>query len=286
MSRPKVNGARKPLLVAEDIRTDTLLTFVKWCQGRIDIQENLANLATCFGAEVVGISRWDAMNENLRLAGTTDGRQSFIQPRFSPGFANVACGSYIDSIKPGSALFLSEALDSKGVSDARLEQWLFKRGIKEIAVICLGADGQSRDLIELHFTAVSDKTLDYIHTVLAPTFAEVFAGRKQGLMLEALLRNANKGPRLVSSGRSADILSLSNPVNLTRAEWKICALIANGLSRDGIAKELAVQPCTVRTHLRNIYSKCGYDRFHELALHLVSRSERSHLASQTQAAAA
>ena len=286
MSRFKANSARKTLFSTENIPTDTLLTFVKWCQGRIDIQANLENLAACLGAEVVGISRWDAEKENLRLAGTTDGRQSFIQPSFSPGFADVACGSYVDGIKPGSALFLSEVLDNKGISDARLEQWLFKGGIKEIAVICLGAEGQSRDLIELHFTAVSHKTLDYIHTVLAPTFAEVFAGRKQGLMLEAMLRNANKGPRLVSSGRSADILSLSNPVNLTRAEWKICALIANGLSRDGIAKELSVKPCTIRTHLRNIYSKCGYDRFHELALHLVSRSERSHLVSQAQAAAA
>lgn len=286
MSRFKASGARKPVLGAEDIRTDTLLSFVKWCQGRIDIQENLENLAACFGAEVVGISRWDPENGNLRLAGTTESPQSFIQPSFSPGFAHVACGAYIDSIKPGSALFLSEALDNKAVFDARLEQWLFKRNIKEIAVICLGAEGQSRDVIELHFTTVSQKTLEHINNALAPTFAEVFAGRKQGLMLEALLRNANKGPRLVSSGRSADILSLSNPANLTRAEWKICALIANGLSRDGIAKELSVKPCTIRTHLRNIYSKCGYDRFHELALHLVSGNERAHLVSHTQAAAA
>ena len=286
MSRFKANSASKPLFGAENIPTDTLLTFVKWCQGRIDIQSNLANLAACFGAEIVGISRWDADNENLRLAGTTDSKQSFIQPGFSPGFANVACGSYIDSIKPGAALFLSDVLDNKGISDARLEQWMFKRGIKEIAVICLGAEGQSRDLIELHFTSVSEKTLDSIHTVLAPTFAEVFAGRKQGLMLEALLRNANKGSRLVSTCRSADILSLSNPVNLTRAEWKICALIANGLSRDGIAKELSVQPCTIQTHLRNIYAKCGYDRFHELALHLISQSERAHLVFYYQGVAA
>jgi DNA-binding CsgD family transcriptional regulator len=269
-----------------EIWTDTLLTFVKWCQGRIDIQTNLDKLATCFGAEIVSIARWDAESRTLRLAGSTQGKLSYIQPSFSSGFADAVCGQYVDSIKPGSVLFLSEALDNKPVSDARLAQWMYKRGIREIAVICLGAEGQSRDLIELHFSTRPDKNWDYVNTILAPSFAEVYAGRQQGLMLEALLRQKGSGPRAASKVRSGEILSLGNPSNLTRAEWKICALIANGLSRDGIAKELAVKPCTVRTHLRNIYAKCGYDRFHELALHLVSQSERAHLVSHSQGLAA
>lgn len=286
MKSTKAITARNPSVVSGEIWNDTLLTFVKWCQGRIDIQSNLNNLASCFGADAVSIARWDTDTQTLRMAGTTQSKLTYIQPCFAPGFADAVCGPYIDSIAPGAILFLSDVLDNGPVTDARLAQWMFKRDIQEIAVICLGAEGQSRDLIELHFSTRQDKNWDYVNNVLAPSFADVYAGRKQGLMLEAFLRNKcanNRKPTAVCSGQ---ILSLSNPSNLTRTEWKICALIANGLSRDGIANELSVKPCTVRTHLRNIYAKCGYDRFHELALHLVSQSERAHLVSHSQGIAA
>ncbi len=272
---------------AEIARTDTLLEFVKWCQGRGDTQSTLKSIGAYFGAEVVGFSRWNGDKKTLRLASVCEVGCVRHNSRLQKSYADVVCGDYIDSLKPGAAVLLSELNDKAPVADPSLAQWMFKRNIRDVGIVCLGKRNQNHDLLELHFGAGARRSSSDAHEILTRSLAEVYAGRREGLML-GLLVGATRRAKLTdgSTGGNQQLLSLANPAGLTRKEWQVCALVANGLSRERVAKELAVKPSTVQTHLRNIYAKSGFERFHELALHLVSPEERVHLANASEGMAA
>ncbi|MDH5797990.1 MAG: helix-turn-helix transcriptional regulator, partial [Paracoccaceae bacterium] len=53
----------------------------------------------------------------------------------------------------------------------------------------------------------------------------------------------------------AAILDISNPAGLSRAEFGVCLLIRKGFTSSRISEELNVAKSTVKSHLRNIYSK-------------------------------
>jgi DNA-binding NarL/FixJ family response regulator len=66
-------------------------------------------------------------------------------------------------------------------------------------------------------------------------------------------------PRLIADGPAERVLS--------PRQLEVLALIARGLSTDGIAGELVVSPCTVRAHVRNILGILGArNRAHAVAI--------------------
>lgn len=272
---------------AETARTATLLEFVKWCQGREDTQTTLRTIGAYFGAEVVGLSRWNAEKKTLRLASTSEVGRFEHNLMLDRAYADTVCGDYIDSLKPGAAVLLSELSNDSPVADPYLANWMFKRHIRDVGIVCLGKRNRNHDLLELHFGAGAERNSSDAHEILTRSLADVYAGRREGLMLGVLI-GATRRAKLVNSSINGNqqLLSLANPAGLTRTEWQVCALIANGLSREGVAKELAIKLSTVQTHLRNIYAKSGFERFHQLALHLVSTEERAHLESTSAGIAA
>lgn len=56
---------------------------------------------------------------------------------------------------------------------------------------------------------------------------------------------------------SAPVLSDSNPVRLSRAEFRLCHLLSTGLGLKSVQAELGITDSTFRTHLRNVYDKTG-----------------------------
>ncbi|PTX54653.1 regulatory LuxR family protein [Litoreibacter ponti] len=74
-------------------------------------------------------------------------------------------------------------------------------------------------------------------------------------------RSAKFEQRLAMSDRvpTSSILHPSNPFGLTRTELRICNLISEGGRPKTIADTLQISMPTVRTHLRHIYSKTGFD---------------------------
>ena len=265
---------------------ETLLLFVKWSQGRLDLETTLEGIASYIGAEAASLSRWESSKLSVRVAGVCDPSNGTLVPRLSRSFARSIYGKYIDSIKPGSSLLLSEALHDAEIEDPELEGWMYKRGIIEIACICLSAENGVRDILEFHFTRPVPKHWFEQQHMISTMLFDVFQGRQRGLMMQALLRHAGANRRNAPDTPDRPLLGPENPAGLTRSEWRVCALIANGLSRDGIARELNVKPGTVRTHLRNICAKTGYERFHELALRLVSVPEQKGLGLIDQGQAA
>ena len=286
MPRSKVPHARSASPTAQSAFLDTVLSFVKWSQGRADLATTLECLALHVGAEAASLSRWERAKDTSRIAGVFDQGHDPLTPALSRSFAKPMFRDFIDSVKPGTAVLLSDALDNRGPSDPNLEAWMFKRGVVEIASICVNAGNGVRDIIEFHFTKPLPKQWEQDQEAFSAMLFNVFQGRQRGLMIQALLRTASANRQNRPCIDESDLLSPENPAQLTRSEWRVCALIANGLSRDGVAKELAVKPGTLRTHMRNIYAKTGYERFHELALRLVSPREQRNLGMVEQGQAA
>lgn len=69
--------------------------------------------------------------------------------------------------------------------------------------------------------------------------------------------------RLTVRRVSSDVLLVENDrhdggaPSLTRREWEVMRLVAQGSSNAEIARELWVAPSTVRKHLENVYGKLG-----------------------------
>ena len=284
MPRANFSGAHSASRPVKDNFLDTLLVFVKWSQGRTDLGSTLQCLAEYIGADAIALTRWD--KNSARLAGFADDRSDPLSPRLTQSYAPAVLGGYIDSIKPGTAITLSDTHENRSVSDPALERWMFNRCVIEVACICVAAEGGTRDIVEIHFARSVPKLWDDEQEMMSRMMHDVYQGRKRGLVMQQLLRTNATVRRTAKATMDKPLLAVENPARLTRSEWRVCALIANGLSREGIAEEMAVKPGTLRTHLRNIYAKTGYERFHELALRLVSTKERESLGIVDQEVAA
>jgi DNA-binding CsgD family transcriptional regulator len=65
---------------------------------------------------------------------------------------------------------------------------------------------------------------------------------------------------------------MDNPAKLSRAEYRVCILLAKGLSNERLLAELDVSYSTLRTHLRSIYAKTETSSRSELLYHLISKT--------------
>ena len=77
-------------------------------------------------------------------------------------------------------------------------------------------------------------------------------------------------PLALWHGMHSGLLHPDNPYRLTQAEQRICGLIAQGLRPQDMAEHLNVSLTTVRTHLRQVYSKSGLDGLFAVKHHLQS----------------
>ena len=68
-------------------------------------------------------------------------------------------------------------------------------------------------------------------------------------------------------------LDATNPLGLTRCEFRVCTLVREGLVTKSIAEALGVKVSTVRSHMHSIYLKAGVSGHVEL-LHML-KSEPS-----------
>jgi ATP/maltotriose-dependent transcriptional regulator MalT len=59
---------------------------------------------------------------------------------------------------------------------------------------------------------------------------------------------------------------------LSGRETEVCLLVSQGLSNEKISHELNITTHTVKTHLRNIYSKSGLNNRTNLAVEFPKKS--------------
>ena len=73
-------------------------------------------------------------------------------------------------------------------------------------------------------------------------------------------------PSVESAG--ADILGFQNPARLSRAEFRVCMLLAQGAGNAAICAALSLSESTVRAHIRTVCAKTGVADREELVARL------------------
>lgn len=72
------------------------------------------------------------------------------------------------------------------------------------------------------------------------------------------------------AGAPDPILSFGNPARLSRAEFRLCTLLAAGLSTKQVREELGISQSTLRSHLRQIHAKTGTATLADLLYRLLA----------------
>jgi DNA-binding CsgD family transcriptional regulator len=136
------------------------------------------------------------------------------------------------------------------------------------AVIVLDRHADQCDTFEIGLnrplTAMQHSLLD----LLAAELADSWARRQPGIVSARIVEQARRNTARKTRVLSAPILDYSNPYALSRSEFRVCAMIGQGLTAKHIAQVLHLSEATVRSHQRAIYAKTALSGQIEVMFHL------------------
>ena len=248
-----------------------------WCgglHGAMPLEDALKSLAGGLDAQAAALTRHHHRNEDKpRTVALFD-----LSGSIRRAFAQDVLDYLFEVSRAGTAWFLSDLLDDPDwTGSSGLEFWRAQRGIAEIVVIPLARSAQQADYIEFHFKASLEASRRAEVEALVPTILRSWSGRKPGLVTGAVaderLEHARNRAHAQRPNWDAPLLGLSNPANLSRAEFRVCLLVSRGLSVRGMCEELGLSDNTVRSHLRAIYAKTGTSSMAELLYRILSASQ-------------
>ena len=242
-------------------------------QGQMPLRRGLAALAEAFGAEAVALSRVGrAPGATARtLVADAAGHMSVPIDR---SFAAALLGSYIARPRVGTTWHSSL---TGGDGDPALARLQSRRRLAELVVVVIGIEDKAVHVLELHFAHRLGAECHGLLGALTGTLVAMWDGRATGCFSEALLAQPSSRSRAESGAQSgpgsnaaAPILSLANPARLSRAEFRLCTLLAAGLSARRARDELAISQSTLSSHLRQIYAKTGTQGLADLLYRLLA----------------
>jgi len=243
-----------------------------WCEslhGVYSFSEGLRRLLVDVGAEAGMVVRINHSNNCTNKFIEVDTREAdpYI-PKLRRSYVNCLLGEYLTKLQ-GSRLWLSSQIeDGLGIYyDPSLTEWQASRSFSEFAAIVLSTDKYKGEFLELHFREPISATHIQLMESLLPTMCRSWNNRTGGLFTAAL---HDKSHPFEGKEINQPILGCTNPAKLSRSEFRVCMLLSNGLSVEAIISELAVSVATVRSHLRNIYSKTDTSSHAELVYRLLS----------------
>lgn len=258
---PASNGA------AVDVRL--IKAIALWCgflQGAKPALEALRTISEATEAEAVTLVRMPHGGTGKTQSVSFDARKPTLgMPRIEKSFSGMVLGNYARSAEPGTVWLRSIIANEADV--LALDDLQRRRGWNELAIVPLSQSSKSMDLLELHFAGDSTRWHNLSLNMMAGTLAETWATRKPGLLTEAFLQ---RSVREAQPEGIHPLLSYENPARLSRAEFRVCLLLGQGLSNERITAELGISLATLRTHLRNIYAKTGSDGHSELLYKLLN----------------
>lgn len=253
--------------------------IASWCgglHGAMPLPEALRALASGFGADCAALSRHLKSEDRPRAVAICDhARDDADAPTLARALACDVLGYFYDQARSATIWFLSDHLDDpRWVGTETLANWRATREIAEIVVIVLAGNAQQSDYIEFHFTRPLRRSEKLEFETLLPTIVRSWSGRQTGLVTQARMDvRVARARAVVEADRfkwDAPILGMSNPANLSRAEFRVCLLLSRGLSVKGVTDELGLTEATVRTHLRSIYAKTETSSLAELLYRILS----------------
>ena len=275
-ARNYASGARAP-------SSDLIQVTEVLCQaflGSHPLVDALRHTAQLIGADIASISRVEMRCEPGRAKVLSYGapcQLSNITRNVDVSFARVICGNNLPGAKLGSVWFgcLDDFEDNEALTD------IFQSNrLTQSVVILLDRKNENADFLELHFGHQLPYGFDEHLSLFGVVLSDCWNKRALGQVLEVKLSKMRSN---VAQRRLKDILSLENPCQLSRAEFRVCSLLARGLNNKALLFELSISISTLRTHLRNIYAKTGVSTQPELIHYLLSPAISSQPTSSDRA---
>jgi DNA-binding CsgD family transcriptional regulator len=253
------------------ISSSSLRAIVSWCEalnGTIPLQSALSDLATGLGAEAGMIVRTQMKDlQAARIASCDLAGPGSVWP-LQRSFADSYFGGAISRAR-ASTIWHARTHADDASGDLALADWQASRRMKEFVVLILASNAQTRDHVELHFREHLSAEVDATLAAMLPDMTRVWASRRIGIVTGSIIAHRSVRPEEPVSGRRPRILGSDNPHRLSRAEFRVCVLLSNGLSVRGVARELGLTDATIRTHLRNIYCKAQCSSLSDLVFRLM-----------------
>lgn len=250
-----------------------IVTWSEALNGKISLQDALVDLATGLGAEVATIVRTQIADQKpVRIAACDLAKDVAGKRPLRRTFADAFFGAPILHARAASLWQASSHLDD-ATGDPSLSEWQSARRLKEFLVLILASGQKTRDHIELHFREPLAPQAEALLHAMLPDMARVWSNRKVGLITRTIL-NHRSDPWEFRHTTKARILDSDNPLRLSRAEFRVCLLLSQGLVIQAVVRELGLSEPTIRTHLRNIYAKVSCGSLAELVFHLMDSDKR------------
>lgn len=240
-----------------------MLFQMKWTeclQGAGSLRETMSDLADLTGARVALLYRCCEMTGRSRMISALDrGARAGERPVTIPIGPSLLSAS-ARGAKAGTLWTLADLDRSEREGlDQRSLLWSADRRLKDAAVVPLDRSSNSLDLLELHFPSVLDAPLRAELEIAAVAASAAWRRRAKGRIARLLSATPGITERLAREVQSDRVspLSPANPLGLTAAEMRICALLSSGYPAHAMTSHLKISESTLRTHLRSIYAKAG-----------------------------
>ena len=246
--------------------------MIDWCEslhGVCSIDEGLKRLIIDIGAEAGMIVRVYHNNNSTNKFIEVDTRDTdpYI-PSLKRSYAKCVLGEYLTKLQESRLWLSTQVEDRQDVfKDPSLTEWQEKRSFSELVVFVLSNGKGKSEFLELHFREPVPEVYIQLLECLLPTLCRSWENRTGGLFSTALHEKYHPFARKEDN---KPILGHTNPSQLSRAEFRVCMLLSGGLSIEAIVNELSITVATVRSHLRNIYSKTDTSSHAELVYRLLS----------------
>ncbi len=252
---------------------ESLNFVVEWTQalcGNGSLSRAVNCLMCLANADAVLIVRTSKKDRKAKHIARCCVQQGKIWPSQPHTQAELVIGDSISTAKPGSVWKLSDLVfsDTTSMTHNRLQR---PEGLVEVILIPLDVTGVQVDYIELHYSIRPQACELDLLTALAPTLSSGWGKRLPGTVAACSEVLRSHRSKFNSNNRFVPILDPHNPADLSRCEFRVCAMMKEGMTVKTISETLSIGPTTVRSHLSSIFSKTGATSQVEL-LHLLNRN--------------
>ncbi|CUJ98697.1 response regulator [Ruegeria denitrificans] len=232
-----------------------------------NILQLLVEITNADAALITRINKPEHKVNYIARCSINEGKVWPVQPRTQ---IDLVLGDNISTAKAGTVWKLTEALPTDRTRAINGRDQV-PTGLVEVLVIPLETKGGNVDHLELHYSHSPRRNEMGLLTALAPTLASGWSRRVPGSVTTRSEQIRGYLPKIVKDTKFVPILDPQNPTQLSRSEFRVCAMMKEGMTVKKISQILSVCPATVRSHLSSIFSKTGASNQVEL-LHLLNRN--------------
>jgi len=207
-------------------------------------------------ADVALVSRFVEGNHKAKEVSVLDTFSSKVYSPKHSSFTHEILGENLRFSQVGSVWFWSEfEEDETQLVRSKIGENIRASGLCDIASIVLEVRVGVCDYLELQFEKSLSKSDRHHLSLFARTLSSTWKHRLPGTV-EKQLAQTRVQQTLDQPGYSTKlILDIDNPNELSRCEFRVCAMVKEGMLAKDIAKVLVVSEATVRSHLHAIYTK-------------------------------